>query len=67
MPILVTRSGDIITVTDGRRSRKALCAGTDEAKALEARLMGNLRLAKKWMLTLEPEQPDRLLEDRQER
>jgi hypothetical protein len=45
----VTTAGYTITVTDGSRSRKSLCASPTAAQTLATRLMSTPAMAEKWL------------------
>ena len=54
--VKITRSGNCLTVTDGKRNRQAICSSTQSAKALETRLARDPSMVARWIKFVEPEQ-----------
>ena len=47
--ITITREGNTLTVTDGRRTRLSSCANAAAAKSLASRMTNDPMFAAKWM------------------
>ena len=47
--ITITREGNTLTVTDGRRTRLSSCANAAAAKSLSSRMNNDPAFAAKWM------------------
>ncbi len=54
--IAITREGNTLTVTDGRRTRLSSCANAAAAKSLASRMDNDPVFAAKWMSLKEPVQ-----------
>jgi len=52
----ITRSGNCIVVTDGKRTRQSICSSSQSAKALETRLIRDPAMVARWIKFVEPEQ-----------
>ena len=61
--ITVTRAGNTITVSDGKRVRHSCCANASAAKSLASRLERDQEFAGKWMRFGEPVQLELPLTD----
>ena len=56
--IIVTRAGNTLTVSDGKRTRQSVCATTGAAKGQETKLKNNPTYAARWLVAFEPVQLD---------
>ena len=56
--ITVTRAGNTLTVSDGKRTRQSVCATTSAAKGQETKLKNYPALAARWLVAFEPVQLD---------
>ena len=54
--ITVSRAGNTLTVTDGRRTRQSVCANAGAAKSQETRLKNDKAYAARWLKAWAPEQ-----------
>ena len=54
--ITVSRAGNTITVSDGKRTRLSSCASLASAKAQEARFKNDPEYAARWLRAFEPVQ-----------
>ena len=54
--ITITREGNALTVTDGRRTRLSSCASAAAAKSFASRMNNDLVFAAKWMNFNDPVQ-----------
>ena len=55
--ISIIRAGNVITVSDGKRTRQSCCASASAAKSLESRLTNDMAMATKWLTTYELSSP----------
>ncbi len=51
--ITVSRAGNTLTVTDGKRTRQSVCATTSAAKGQETKLKNYPALAARWLVAFE--------------
>jgi len=49
--VSIIRAGNVITVSDGKRTRQSCCASASAAKSLESRLTNDKTMATKWLTT----------------
>lgn len=54
--ITVSRAGNTVTVTDGKRTRQSVCATTSAAKGQETKLKNDTAMAARWLVAFEPVQ-----------
>ena len=54
--IVVLRSGNTVTVSDGTRTRQSVCATVSAAKGQETRLKNDTAMAARWLVAFEPVQ-----------
>ena len=54
--ITVSRAGNTVTVSDGKRTKLSSCASPASAKAQEARFKNDPKYAARWLRAFEPVQ-----------
>jgi hypothetical protein len=51
--LTIARAGNVVTATDGKRTRQSICAGQTSAKSLETKLKNDPAMARRWMKATE--------------
>ena len=54
--IVITRAGNVVTVSDGERTRKTSFANSGAAKGLVTRMDADPGMARRWLRRFEPVQ-----------